>query len=510
MAGLGGMNVGNAFSGVPQNAGTTQQGSTLQSLPGMGTSTAQQTQQSVAQTPSTLGYAPQQNAQNVFGYNMGRLASAMDPSATLPFYNQYDYRQPQQNINPYQGVTDILGSLGSFFNESIAPTFQSAYDQQFQNFQNQLNEMSQRFAPTPPPPASPSVNYMSEIDALRQQIAQLQGQIANPVIPTPAPTPAPAATPTPAPAAAPSTAPISRADARALANVPDSASAQRAANILNQPVIRPNGQVVYPIGFSRAQTSAPTSAPAATPSQVAQQFAIPVSQNIAPSPAASSGSISLSPTPAPRPAPAPTPSAASYLSGIYGAAAPTPAPVSSGASYLSGLFNQPASAPVQQASNIRLGGGYSNIRLAGGGEIPAFDSSLNSGAQSNLMSSAERVYDLGPGYRELGVIPGNIAGGTAGPNVPYVAPPGLTPPPATSTTTSATPIKYSQALSEYQKLGLGQQGIFALATTPQQLADALKKPVIQKGKTYTPKTTGAAHGGMVHGGMTNRLKHMLK
>lgn len=510
MAGLGGMNVGNAFGGVPQNAGTTQQGSTLQSLPGMGTSTAQQTQQSVAQTPSTLGYAPQQNAQNVFGYNMGRLASGMDPSATLPFYNQYDYRQPQQNINPYQGVTDILGSLGSFFNESIAPTFQSAYDQQFQNFQNQLNEMSQRFAA--PPPAAPTTSYTSELDALRQQIAQLQSQIANPVIPTPAPTPAPAAI-----RISDTTNPFGSVSGL-YQNILGREGEQAGLDYWNQRfgnTIEPNEVEEFRLAAQRELAE-----------RAQQQFAIPASQNIAPSPAAASGSISLSPAPAPAPLPAP---------------APTPSSV---ASYL-GLGR----APVQQASNIGLGGGYS-IRLAGGGEIEAFNPAMNSGAQSNLISSAERVYDLGPGYRELGVLPGNVTNQTVeglyrdilgrapenpeaaqywqsqfGPSIDFdeiaqfrkAAQQELGARPSRQQSEQQSGITLGQkgpsgeqltyrngVLGYYRDAKPGEANPFGFGGGNNLNFD------INTGKVFVPfSDSQMKKGGMVHNGMTNRLKHML-
>jgi hypothetical protein len=278
--------------------------------------------------------------QNIYGYNMSRLSSMMDPSATLPQYvNPYtlrqsqSYTQPNYYSNPFANIdfSPLISGISDLFPPSFAaptpapapaaqqtfgqstPTFDtSGLESQIRSLESQIQALTQARTQ----PAITTAEKVADLGTGHKEQGVNPGNVASGTVaaPSPATTTETSSTST--------TTPINISAARTQLGRGNSLSAQDAANMLGVPVVNSRGETMQP-------RTAAASAPARTP---------------APAPA-------RTPAPSPTPAPAPVSSGGVYRDGLFipnlssqttSAPAPTPAPapapVSSGGVYRDGLF----------------------------------------------------------------------------------------------------------------------------------------------------------------------------
>jgi hypothetical protein len=137
---------------------------------GGGAGAAPQLQQpSQSSTNQPQRYQP--TGGNVFGYNMNRLASRMDPSASLPGDNTQQQPQYQQQYQPqYQPQDTFQGSFGG------KGGGRGAYEPDFFEPQQQQPQYQQQPQQQQNPFAEKQSQYESQISSLQAQLDKLQNQ----------------------------------------------------------------------------------------------------------------------------------------------------------------------------------------------------------------------------------------------------------------------------------------------------------------------------------------------
>jgi hypothetical protein len=139
---------------------------------GAGPQLQQPSQSSTTQSQTPQRYQP--TGPNIFGYNMNRLASRMDPSASLPGDNTQQ-QQPQYQEMPipqsFQGSFGGKGGgRGAYEPDFFEPQYQPQYPQQYpQQYQQQPQQQQNPFA-------EKQSQYESQISSLQDRLDKLISQ----------------------------------------------------------------------------------------------------------------------------------------------------------------------------------------------------------------------------------------------------------------------------------------------------------------------------------------------
>lgn len=441
-----------------------------------GPATGQQTQQAQPQN--------QPFGKNIYGYNLGRLSSMIDPSSTLPQYQQSYQPTYQQTSQTYQPLmNDLFGSIGYLFgqpnffssNQAVSPTpapatetFGQKPGQQFDTsaLEKQIKDLQDQIAAMNKPQTS-SAETVADLGIGHKEQGVIPGNVASDTKAAPSPE-----TPAPPPSALKTGVgfrDINTQYGGMLGNV--------------NATVDNTGRVVL---ASNTNKNIKTTLPAGSYFDSTKKQFVDASGNV----------------------------------------------INLGSQFLSSTAPETASAGIQfgdTAADIRREFGNvvnvtdrakinpdGSITLGGGTKIPSNSYVDSSGVlrQPNGSPVTIKPSDVPVVTTQA---PTSAAANPAAPTpapAATPAPTAATPTPApaaASTAASTNPITQAQAINAIRAQGFAiNRDPSGKPWTSQSLANALGQTIKVGNRTFTPQTVTAKKGGIIHIGMTNRLKHMTR